>query len=116
MKVKELINLFESTVFYSSCPTYFGSEKTNDEDHRNFSLKEFGTSSYGGYSCETFIFVKDGIKYRSFSSLESLKSDNDILNLEVVDIANIRISQYYNQSKNGKKYYDNGSVIKFVVK
>ena len=116
MTVRELINVFEKTKFKSMCETYLLGKVIDRESEWEFTLSSFGCSCYGGQFVDTILIEQNEKVIASFSSLYGLKENNEIMKKEVVEIKEIKISHYLNQSSSGNKYYSNSGHLTIKVK
>lgn len=117
MTVRELINVLEETNFECRCDTYKGTAVMYTEV-KEFNLNNFNTSSYGPMyvSGGGISIKKDGEQIGYFKYLGCLKNDEEMMKKEVVKIEKLKLSQYWNVSSSGNKYYDNSSELTIVVK
>lgn len=115
MKIKEVIELLENIKFECDCQTYYDNEVI-EEEKREFGLSGFGLCGiFSTYVDKSFIFEKDYKTIYEFDSIEDFRENEDILNLELIKISKLSLSQYI-EIKPGYENYYNSSGIKFIVK
>ena len=116
MKVRDFIEVMNSTKITMLCKTFEGS-KIIDEKEETFEIYDVGFGSFiGSFYCNTIVFKKDGKEIKTFETFARLNAYKEYLDMELVSVEKINLNHYFKKSSTGNLYYDNGSNVTFVVK
>lgn len=118
MKVKDLFNILENTNF---CYQVLLDINSKTWDLRETKLSEFGTSSYGGWHNDIFVFEIireiDGQVYTAKKSFNNYaRIEAKILDYELVDVVKIQLNGYASKATSGNTYFGNTCSMLLKVK
>lgn len=112
MKVKELLKVLKKTRF-----SHLYRKEDGTLGRHAALLGTFGGDSYGRFSQETFIFnFNDNGQYKQLVFPSYSQISEDVLEMEIIEIEEVRLASYANTSSSGTVYIGNSDRMIFKVK
>ena len=114
MKLKELITVLEDTDFETTANVRKGWCGDVNKQVLNLKLSDFGCDSYRHQRWDTLV-IKFKDEKLEFSSCYCLKSNEELMNREVVKVEKLQLDPFMNLSEKGDKYRDTYSCQLIIV-